>query len=259
MKRNRPIHTFLLMFVVHVGIFGQGQWPGTYAGQVNGDNAIMVLVADGTGKLKGSLKDTYQTFKIVADVNGNRMAGDAIEESLGLSFGLLGELKGDEAHMKLVVSLLGQTSETPFLLKRQTNSKSTPSTKVQTQSLNVSPTNLDSRVIGSWTKNETYNSGYGSNFMGANFSQRITFLADGRLVEGGSSATVSGSNYSGSSSGNGGAILEGVTWFNKGKNLHLKVVQNGQTQEVLLGSYYIENGRMLITGQDGTKLLLTKG
>lgn len=241
-------------------ITSQAGWNGTFTGQVNGDNAVMVLKVQGT-KVQGTLKDTYQTFKITGDINGNRLAGDAIEESLGLEVGLLGELKGDEAFMKLVVVFLGQTSETPFQLRRQ--SKSGSATKSEpTQQTSVASTpagaNLDPRIVGTWTKNETYNSGYGDNFMGANFSQSMTFMGDGRLAEGASSATVSGSNYSGRSSGSGSNILEGVTWYTKGKSLYLRVKQDGQQQDVMLGSYYIEYGKMLITGQDGTKLLLVK-
>lgn len=35
-------------------------------------------------------------------------------------------------------------------------------------------------------------------------------------------------------------------------------LKDGTSQEVDLGKYYIENGRMLITGANGEKLLLTK-
>ncbi|MCB0647353.1 MAG: hypothetical protein KDC49_11870 [Saprospiraceae bacterium] len=238
----------------------QAGWTGTFTGQVNGDNAVMVLKVQGT-KVQGTLKDTYQTFKISGDINGNRLAGDAVEESLGLEVGILGELKGDDAFMKLVVVFLGQTSETPFQLRRQNKSGSaTKSEPAQQSSIASTPAgaNLDPRIVGTWTKNETYNSGYGDNFMGANFSQSMTFMGDGRLAEGASSASISGSNYSGKSSGGGSNVLEGVTWYTKGKSLYLRVKQNGQQQDVMLGSYYVENGKMLITGQDGTKLLLIK-
>ena len=250
---------FSLAFCGHT-IIAQAGWNGTFTGLVNGDNAVMVLKVQGT-KVQGTLKDTYQTFKISGDINGNRLAGDAIEESLGLQTAILGELKGDEAFMKLVVNFLGQTSETPFQLIRQNKSGSALKAEGTPHKPLVSVPaggNLDARIVGSWTKNETYNSGYGDNFMGANFSQTMTFLGDGRLAEGASSASMSGSNYSGRSSGGGNNILEGVVWYTKGKNLYLSIKQNAQTQDVLLGSYYIENGKMLITGQDGTKLLLIK-
>lgn len=251
--KNTTIYLGLILFS-GISVWAQSGWSGTFEGVVNGDPAVMTLTSNGK-TLSGTLKDSYQTYNINGEVSGNRMAGDAVEQSLGLTMTILGELKGSEAHMKLIVSFLGQNSETPFVLTRA--GKTAQSSKSQTSTPIVNG-KRDPQVVGTWTKNETYNSGYGDQFMGANFSQSMTFLANGQLAEGGSSASISGSNYSGRSSSGSGNMLEGVSWYTEGKNIYLNMVQNGKAQNVLLGRYYIENGKMLITGQDGTKLLLIK-
>ncbi|HSF89687.1 MAG TPA: hypothetical protein VLA46_09735, partial [Saprospiraceae bacterium] len=94
--------------------------------------------------------------------------------------------------------------------------------------------------------------------MGAGFSQSMTFLANGQLSEGGSFATMSGSNYSGQSTGQGAGVIPGVKWYTIGNQLYMQVTENGQTQEVHLGRYYVENNNMLITGTNGEKILLKR-
>jgi hypothetical protein len=87
------------------------------------------------------------------------MAGDAVEQTLGLKFALLGEIKGNMIDFKLVVNILGLKSETPFTVTKQNNATaqsgsnklvnpSTPLPKGATR---------DPKLVGIWTKNESYN------------------------------------------------------------------------------------------------------
>ena len=248
-----------------IDVEAQQVWVGTFKGNVNGDAATLTLQSAGPGKVKGTLKDTYQTFEVTGETTGNRFAGDAKENTLGLAFVLLGELNGNTAEMKLVFELLGQISETPFTLIKQNSSSTTSaannsaSTKAKTGGTSLpAGAKLDPNVVGKWTKNETYNSGYGDNFMGGNFSQSLIFMADGSVAEGSSSASIGGSNYSGSSKGAGSGVIDGLRWYTKANMLWLSIDQNGQKQEVELGRYYIENNRMLITGKNGEKILLSR-
>ena len=113
-------------------------------------------------------------------------------------------------------------------------------------------------MIGTWTKEELYQSGYGDAYMGAGTSQSMTFLQGGRMAEAGSSSYISGSDYNGQSSDDGGGVIPGVIWYTIGNQLYMQGTENGRTQTVHLGKYYIENNNMLITGTNGEKILLTK-
>ena len=260
MKSIIQLSTFLIIANTSIA---QNVWIGKFSGEVNGDPAVMDLFSDGVNKVKGTLHDSEQNFDLAGDVTGNRMALDAVEKKLGMTFVLLGELKGNSAELKLMIELNGQMNETSFVLTKQSTNNvkigtpKTTSTGITYKQLPMG-SKLDPKIVGKWTKNETYNSGSGSNFMGANFSQSLVFLADGSLAEGGSNASMSGSNYSGQSSGNGNSELEGISWYVKGTKLYLSIEQNGQKQEVPLGKYFIENNNMLITGENGEKLLLSR-
>lgn len=255
MKNCLSILLFTTMFVT-----SNAQWTGSYEGVLNGDKILVTLVQSGKDKISGEMSDSYQKFKITGDVNGNRMAGDAVEQTLGLKFALLGEIKGNSIDFKLVANILGLKSETPFAV---TKIKATSSAKgvenTQKSTVSAKGQTRDQRITGRWTKNESYNSGYGDNFMGANFSQSIFFLEDGGIADGGSNASISGSNYSGRSSGKGNTqAVPGATWYTKDNQLFISYTNNGQTQTESLGKYYIENGKMLLTLANGKKVLLTR-
>jgi hypothetical protein len=250
--------TVLLILMLNVTAYGQ--WVGTYEGELNGDKIIVNITSQANKKIVGEMVDSYQKFKITGDINGNRMAGDAVEQTLGLKFTLLGELKGNIIDFKLIMNILGLTSETPFSVTRK--SKATDSKTVSSATNVANSTNntsRDSKVAGRWTKNESYNSGYGDNFMGANFSQSIIFFADGGVADGGSSATMSGSNYSGKSKdGGSNQAVPGLVWHTKDNQIFLTFTQDGKSQTESLGKYYIENNKMLITLANGNKVLLTR-
>ena len=248
----------IILVLISMPLFAQ--WTGSYEGVLNGDKILVTLLQSGKDKISGEMSDSYQKFKITGDVNGNRMAGDAVEQTLGLKFALLGEIKGNNIDFKLVANILGLKSETPFVV---TKVKATSSAKVventQKSTVAAKGQTRDQRITGRWTKNESYNSGYGDNFMGANFSQSIFFLEDGGIADGGSNASISGSNYSGRSSGKGNTqAVPGATWYTKDNQLFISYTNNGQTQTESLGKYYIENDKMLLTLTNGKKVLLTR-
>jgi hypothetical protein len=83
----------------------------------------------------------------------------------------------------------------------------------------------------------------------------LVFLADGRVSDGGSRTVVGGSDFSGSSSGGGNGIVEGLTWHTENQQLYLTATENGKTQTECLGKYGFHENAMMITAQDGTKLL----
>ncbi|MBK9255626.1 MAG: hypothetical protein IPM42_09085 [Saprospiraceae bacterium] len=260
------MHRIIILFVcalyIHQNLSAQQSWAGEYKGSLEGDQVILFLEPDGKDRLKGWMKDSNQKFDINAEYSGNRLAGTAVENTFGLEFTLLGELNNNQLQASLIFEFLGEKTITPFVLEKTNSnpSKNEPKLITKTDAKTSLPKDavLDRAVSGTWTKNESYNSGYGDNFMGANFSQSLSFLPDGRVSEGGSSANMSGSYYSGNSKGDGKGVIEGLLWYTKGNQLYLQITEQGKTQEIQLGKYYIENNKMLITGANGEKLLLSR-
>jgi len=234
------------------------QWAGTYSGSANGDQARMTLAQSGTA-VTGEMKDSYQTFEIVGTVKDQQFVGTATEPTLQLQFDFFIEKSGDLLECRLSIEIEGSTSESSFTLNKEGQGQTT------TQS-NVAPSKIPfpngatfpASLIATWTQNESYNSGSGDNFMGANFSQSMTFYGDGTVSEGGSSASMSGSNYSNQSTGAGSGKLDGVGWYAKQKELYLIVYNNGSWQSVLFGTWYAENNHLLITKANGEKILLSR-
>ncbi|HMQ48918.1 MAG TPA: hypothetical protein PKA00_15715 [Saprospiraceae bacterium] len=244
---------FLVMQTLHA------QWSGEYRGTLNGDQIVLVLHQQGTS-LSGTLRDSYQTYQITAEAAGNKLAGDAKEASLGLTFTLLAERRDDLIKGQLLLDYQGQLIETPFTVSKVGQNKvSTPQPPVAGSKIPFPEgATLPTALSGSWIKSESYNSGYGSDFMGANFSQTMTFYSDGSLSEDGSNATMSGSNYSGQSSGGSSGKLEGIAWYAIGNQLYLMVFDQGAWQSLHLGKWYVEGNHLLITGVNGEKLLLSR-
>lgn len=116
---------------------------------------------------------------------------------------------------------------------------------------------FDQNLVGKWVNEQIYNSGSGDSFFGGTTTQSLIFYADGSLSDGGSSTTVSGSNYYGSSSDKGASpAIPNVSWYAQNQHIFIKDAVSGQTVD--LGKYYIENGALLITGNNGKKLLFRK-
>lgn len=209
----------------------------------------------------GVMEDSYQTYTLNLSLAGTKVSGTANESSMNLQFDVVGKILGEQLSLSFTFELAGEKNSMDIVFLRQGTEAS--------GSLNLddeTPSNLSfpsgtshpQEVCGAWTKEELYNSGSGSSFMGAGFSQSMTFLPDGHIAEGASSAYMSGSYYSGQSTGQGSGIIQGLAWYAIGNKLFLQITEQGQLQTVQLGTYYIEGNNMLITGTNGEKLLLSR-
>jgi hypothetical protein len=257
---------FSILILSQMALFSQNVFVGKYTGQANGDNIEMTLQSNGENILTGNMKDSQQSYVVNASTNGNKLTGTAIESTMELTFVLDGTLNGNQLAMKMTIEVGGQSSTILVNFTKQ-GSSATQATKV------VSPDNLgtgqyskpklpsgatnDPNLVGTWVKQEHYSSGYGSDAMHGSFNQSMILFANGSVSDGGSRAGINGSNYSASSEDNGEA-LPNVFWYNIANQIYLQGTQNGQTQSLHLGQYYIENGKMLITAPNGTKSFLTK-
>lgn len=235
---------------------------GQYRANLQGDELVLgINLKSGTSYI-GTMTDSHQKYALNLELSdGTTVRGTAKEYSLGLQFDVSGKLNGDRLSLtftvevgnernEMIIDFAREGSDSPLLTTSENQPKAMPGLPKDA----THPQEL----VGTWIKEELYNSGYGDNYMGAGFSQSMTFLANGQLSEGGSAASMSGSNYTGQSSGEGSGVIPGVKWYTIGNQLYMQVTENGQTQEAHLGRYYVENNNMLITGTNGEKILLKR-
>lgn len=249
-----------LLFILMTTTGLIAQWTGTYYGTANGDNVVMTLEQTGNA-VTGFMEDSYQHFDIVGTADESQFLGTATENTLQLEFELQAIKTGDRLDCKLLIDAFGTTSESDFFVEKTAQNANATAEQVNAAPSAIpfpSDATFPAALSGTWTQNESYNSGSGDNFMGANFSQSMTFHSDGTLSEGGSSASMSGSNYSNQSSGAGSGKMDGVGWYAKQKNFYLIVFNNGSWTSVHVGTWYAENNHLLITGENGEKLLLSR-
>ncbi len=253
-----------LVLLISVNV-SNAQMPETLEGQYrssyNGDVIRLSLKQQTPLSYNGQMNDSYQQYDVTLLRDDNKVTGSATEKSMGLIFNLTGTvlplqlnlifkitLEGVENSMDLTFEKLSDDADEPSTLQRD------PIAKIQFPEGATHPEAL----IGTWAKEELYQSGAGDNYMGAGFSESMTFLPGGQLADAGSEAYISGNQYSGQSSSQGLNIIPGVSWFTVGNQLYLKASENGMEETYHLGKYYIENGHLLITSTNGEKLLLTK-
>lgn len=242
-------------------VMGHAQWDGTYYGTVNGDAVVMNLQQEGT-KVFGNLKDSQQTYAINGTITNDNLSGTATESAYMVDFGFSAVKRNTFLDCKLIIDINGEHGEVPFTVEKSVERAGEQVATVTETTPEKIPFPADATfpvaLHGKWTKSETYNSGYGDNYMGSTFSQSMTFFADGSISDNGSSATMSGSDYSGQSADNGSGKLPGVGWYAKKNNLYLIAFAEGKWQSVLLGTWYAENNHLLITGTNGEKQLLSR-
>ena len=142
----------------------------------------------------------------------------------------------------------------------QNSGNGTQNTSDTTQSetsSNPESNQMDPEVVGTWM-HETVNSlGSSGDQTFIQKQELMTFGEDGSLTYGGSKTTVGGnmSDYSEQA----GSAIPNVFWHTKENCIYLTAKdKSGKQETAKMGKYYIENGKMLITSDDGTQLVLVK-
>jgi len=244
----------------------QNPFAGRYTGTLQGDAIVLYLEPNGPGKLKGSMQDSQQSYAIDATSQGKTISGTATLAAYNLVLDFQGTLSGNALPLSMEVRGLGSGAFRVDLVKdgaagtAASQGKSGKSdTAGATSSKAKDNRQRDPEVVGTWVKEEIYNSGYGDGFMGSTISSSMTFAADGRLLDGGSNATMSGSDYHGESASGASGEVPGLRWFTRNQEIWLIVTQDGKTQEEKLGRYAFGGGAMRITSDNGQKLLLRRG
>lgn len=233
---------------------------GSYSGFHNGD-ALSLVIQDPVGNMySGLMKDSYQSYSLSLMKTGNTIQGTATESSLNLVFQVSGTIPAryaDQLILTLAIDVQGTTAVMEIAFSKQSHPTSSAHTVIIMPAM-PGGAQHPVQLVGTWTKEELYQSGYGDNYMGAGFSQSMTFLSNGHMAEAGSSAHISGSNYSGQSSGGNNGIIPGVIWYALDNQLYLLVTENGVTQTYHLGRFFVEGNNLLITGTNGEKTLMHK-
>jgi hypothetical protein len=252
-------------FILAINVYAQTSriaegLAGNYSASFNGDELYLSLEKNSGNTYGGIMKDSYQTYTVALTLAGTRVTGTAKESTLGLEFKITGQVQGDQLPLNFTIEVAGESNSMDIVFAREGSAQSPGITYDDHPSAMVLPAGAQhpQEVVGTWAKEELYQSGYGDNYMGSSFTQSMTFLADGHLAEGASSAYMSGSNYNGQSSGQGGGVIPGAAWYTIGNQLYMMYNENGQTQTVHLGKYYVEGNNMLITGTNGEKILLSR-
>lgn len=234
--------------------------PGNYSGFYNGDALSLVMYAPEGNNYSGTLNDSYQTFSVNLTRSGTTVKGTATESSHGLVFRVSGSIMDNQLQLQLDIDIQGTPVSMNLTLSKEGAIQASGSTLTSGGAQINLPANAQhpSSLIGTWKKEELYQSGYGDNYMGAGFSQSMTLLPDGQMADAGSNSYISGSNYSGQSSDSNYNVIPDVRWYTIDNQLYLIGFENGAVQTVHLGRWYVEGNNLLITGTNGEKILLQR-
>jgi hypothetical protein len=234
---------------------------GVYHAQLNGDDITLDIQAQNNGTYAGTMNDSYQTYAVVLELNGEKVTGTATETTLNLTFEANGTIRGKKLDLNFSFEFNGAKNSMDIAFTKEGGSApAQPSGSENTSTKLSFPSGAShpNAIAGTWMKEELYQSGYGENFMGAGFTQKMTFFPDGHIAEGASSSYMSGSYYSGQSYGDGDGVIPGLGWYTIGKTFYIQLTENGKTQNIPLGTFYVEGNNMMITASSGDKLLLTR-
>lgn len=249
----KSILLFFFILAFSPLVFGQ-DFSGQYFGQYNGDNVHLTLESAGQNQWTGLMKDSGQEYNVTASNKGNNLKGIANCVALGVSFDLTGQLNGSVLDMKM--NFMGLEMAVVFT-KSGGNAPSASATKSSAMPTLPSGAQHDPKLIGTWMQQENYNSGAG---MDGYFSSNsyLAFNSDGTLTDLGSETMVGSNSGSGRSSNGGSGVVPGVKWYTEKNGLFLVATDGVKTETARLGKYYIENGALLITADNGTKVLYYK-
>jgi len=221
-------------------------FSGKYTGNYEGNPIVLALNSSGDNLYDGELNDGTNTFSVTGTGVGPQIKGECKELRSGLTMTMLGTL--ENGHLSLSLGIAGIMLSI-HLLKEGTAAPVTDNAPDGKE--------RDPAIVGRWTRQSQYNSGYGQGSMSSEAS--MIFMADGRVADGGTRTVVSGADWSGNSSSEGGTVVEGLIWYSENRQIYLRASKNGQTETQCLGQYYIEDGKMLVTALDGTKVLFYRG
>jgi hypothetical protein len=243
------------LWVFIMGVFPLfGQFSGKYSSFFNGDN-IMLEIKQKDNVITGYMKDSQQNYTITAEKTEQGFEGSAVDEKIGITFLVRGTRTADGLDMDFDVDYEGNRTDA-FLVNFVKEGKE-KNTAGEGGKKGKKP--IDKRIVGQWKHESFYSSGYGADAMSGSNVQYLAFNEDGTMTDMGNQANISGSNYSGNSGkGSGNGTVSNVWYYTKGNQIMVYTMVNGVEQEMPMGTYYIEDGKLLITATNGEKMLLQR-
>ena len=233
----------------------QDPYAGTFTGSLQGDPITLELAPAGANRLTGQMRDSQQAFTVTAETSDGAIRGSAAESTYGITLDFTGRLSGNALTLTFTVQGMDMEGfDVAFTRAGSTSQQASTPTGVIVKDGRT----RDPALVGTWVNEQIYNSGYGDNFMGSTTITRITLARDGRVYEGASSTTMGGSNYTGQSTGQGAGEVPGVRWYTKDREIWFSVTQDGVTQQARMGRYAVDGANMLVTADNGEKMLFRK-
>ncbi len=221
------------------------KWQGEYSGKVEGESLVLTLLESSPTTVTGSLYDGYQTFSLEAQTAEKLLTGTLSSEAAQVTLPMRGTLTETGIDIELDVNGTTVSASLSKGISLEPSTSTAPS---------PSGTERDPKVVGTWEYQENRSDPFG----GSTFSQRMVLFGDGSVGDGGSDAGFSGSGGSAMSGDRSVAKIPNVSWYTSNRNLYFSGTENGQTQTEKLGRYHIEQGAMLITTDNGQKVLFYK-
>lgn len=232
----------------------QAQFSGQYTAFFNGDNITLELKEKGQ-VISGQMKDSQQNYAVKAEKTAKGFEGTAIDDKLGITFLIVGSVTPQGLEVDFDVDYEGSRTDA-FVVNFEKQGVANQTEKSKGKKNNKP---IDSRIIGQWKHESFYSSGYGADAMSGSNVQYLAFNEDGTMSDLGNQAQISGSNYSGDSGkGSGSGTVANLWYYTKDNTIMVYTSVNGAEQEYAMGTYYIEEGRLLITTPNGEKMLLQK-
>ncbi|RMF59347.1 MAG: hypothetical protein D6748_06600 [Calditrichaeota bacterium] len=233
---------YFLVFVLISGVFAQdipvndnSDFTGIYQGKINNTPAILEIdVYD--DEFDGDIEAGEEEFALEGVISGNKVSGAWYDEKSEEGRKFTAILKGD--NLTIVLHNAGKKKE--FHFYRQTQAQEQEPGETGNVSIG------DRRLIGVWAKQEIISSG------GATVASQVFLYinSDGTFRYGDARTMAGGANWSGSV---GGSETTSGRW--RSKNGVFQVMLDGTSQWIPLAKYYLQPGKLLFNGFDGSREL----
>ncbi|MCB0843657.1 MAG: hypothetical protein KDE26_10425 [Bacteroidetes bacterium] len=258
------IHLFLMLFIGFFctnDIFSSNilnmmdsPFDGTYTGTINETPVSLTLKSNGAN-ISGKIDAEGYIYQLEGKISGNKSTGKFSDPKAGGVMDYEANLSGKNLHLILTFPNPnnGQTERLDFYFTKVSSSTQTKPNVSSSQPHSVNPSELDSRLFGTWEHTETYISGQFSSvtqvFMKIN--------SDGTYLYGNARVMAGGNNSWGSTSGDTGQSNDMVRAYWKAQNSIIYVSQDGRSWNPY-ANYYTEPGRLLFKFGDGSNQLWNK-
>lgn len=246
--RQITSYTLLLIAMLIPGITATAQsFGGTYSGAIAGTTATLTLQQQGAA-LHGTIDAQGYGYTISGTTTNDGASCTLSDSQTGARVPCEIALQGATLTLNLLVQNSQQVQRVPFTFSSMGTGHTSPSaqtllTPAPQSHSSVPEGQRDPALFGQWVNSDTYISG---EFSGTTRTY-VQLNPDGTVLYGGGSVTAGVGGVSGGSSG--GDVTQGL-WRTENNLLY---VRGAHTAWTLIGRYYIEGNRVLITAADGER------